>query len=311
MATPTNEQDVQTPEDSIPTGEFSEDELEGLSDEERAALADDEPESKADDELEAVDDQEKAAAEASDEGEGSKDSEASQDPDEAAEASGSEEIGEPDPKDLMKDPGREVGDLEALDGKLSEIDQAIKELDAKVADGEIDLTDHIQQTRELQDAKLSLTLEKQDYIRNQKENQRESQIAWDNAIDSFYAAPENKRFDHPDNGGDELAFETMRNWLMKLQEKEPGRTPAWYLAKAKSDVTRMMGGPLEPEKPTKKERRKSALDTDLPKTLAGAPTAANNSVEGEFSHLDKLDGEDLEAAVAAMTPAQMDRWARQ
>lgn len=317
MATHTDadEHEVQ---DDIPTGDISEDELEGLSDEERAALLDDdEPEAVTEPEPEetAHDDQEATAAEASDEAEESEDGEEVQAEagEETAEVSESAEV-EPEPAELMRDPGREVGDLEAIDGKLGEIDQAIKALDEQVADGEIDLTDHIQQTRQLQDAKLAITLEKQDYIRNQRENQREVQIAWDTAIESFYADPSNKRYDSPDNGGNPVVFEAMSSWLGKLQQQQPGRSPAWYLSQAKKDVDSAFGGPQAAPEPAakSKQRRKSALDgADIPRTLSDTPSAANNSVEGEFSHLDKLDGLDLEAAVAALSPSQMDRWARQ
>ena len=307
MATATNEHDVQ---DDIPEGDISEEEMLGLSDEERAALADDETET----EKAAIDDKEEATAEASDEGKESTDSEAPEEADAEPEAQADEDA-EVEPEDSPKEPpAREVGDLSALDSKLSEINNAIAELDAQVADGEIDLTDHIKQTRELQDAKTQLMLEKAEYIRNQNENAREVQIAWDMAIDRFYSDPANKAFDHPDNGGNEIAFETMRNWLIKLQEKTPGRTPVWYLHQAKRDVQGFTGMQQdEPaKKPEPKQRRKSALDgADIPRTLSDTPAAANNSVEDEFSYLEKLGGEELEAAVAKMTPAQMDRWARQ
>jgi membrane protein involved in colicin uptake len=52
----------------------------------------------------------------------------------------------------------------------------------------------------------------------------------------------------------------------------------------------------------------------MPTTLGGVPSAGENDLgkdnEGEFAHLNGLNGMDLEVAVAGMTPEQQDRWAR-
>jgi hypothetical protein len=57
--------------------------------------------------------------------------------------------------------------------------------------------------------------------------------------------------------------------------------------------------------------RTRAPDTKGAKSLAGLPTASSDvpGSGGEFAHLDKLDGDDLEIAVAKMTREQQDRWA--
>lgn len=50
----------------------------------------------------------------------------------------------------------------------------------------------------------------------------------------------------------------------------------------------------------------------MAKSLAALPAAAadNLSQGGEFAHLDRLNGDDLEAAIARMSPDQQDRYAR-
>lgn len=51
---------------------------------------------------------------------------------------------------------------------------------------------------------------------------------------------------------------------------------------------------------------------DLPHSLSTLPSAAadNPAAGAEFAHLDNLSGDDLEIAVARMTPDQQERWAR-
>jgi hypothetical protein len=70
------------------------------------------------------------------------------------------------------------------------------------------------------------------------------------------------------------------------------------------------------DKPAPKDPVKEALAARRPaetraKSLAALPAAASDSPSAEFGGLDSLNGDELEMAVARMTPEQQERWARQ
>ena len=71
------------------------------------------------------------------------------------------------------------------------------------------------------------------------------------------------------------------------------------------------GGKGAEGKPGKPVERRANTEK-LPKTLGGLPAAGVTETgnDGEFSHLDKLDGMELEQAIARLTPDQADRYAR-
>lgn len=61
------------------------------------------------------------------------------------------------------------------------------------------------------------------------------------------------------------------------------------------------------------ERDKKSGKDKLAKTLSGLPAAGaseTTDTDGEFAHLEALNGMDLEVAVAKLTPDQQERWAR-
>lgn len=88
----------------------------------------------------------------------------------------------------------------------------------------------------------------------------------------------------------------------------------WFLDEANKRVKALHG--LEAPKPTDPAadpvaRRKPPIEA-VPKSLAQVPGSDGpGDVDGEFANLDRLEGDQLEAAIAKMTPAQRERFARQ
>lgn len=86
------------------------------------------------------------------------------------------------------------------------------------------------------------------------------------------------------------------------------------LAEAKALVLRRFGkaptpAAATPEKPAAPARKPAPADRSaLPPTLASVPAAADAAVGGEFAHLDGLEGSALEKALARLTPEQADRY---
>lgn len=92
------------------------------------------------------------------------------------------------------------------------------------------------------------------------------------------------------------------------------RPSSWFLEEAHRQVkeqfnikTATRDAP-KPKIPARKPDLRS-----IPKTLADVPSAGSDDAstgDDEFAHLDKLEGLDLERAVAKMSEAQKERWAR-
>ena len=304
-------------EDTVPKGEFTEDELAGLSDEERAALIDDddtEVKTDLDDDLaEELDTKSKKNEETS--SEDSEEVRADDGDAEKAQSSDAESVEEgQEPEEASQEPQehiqqRQVGDISALDARDAELKAKLEELDNQVADGEIDLSVHIKETRSIMDERQQIALEKSKQSIYAEENQREFNSRWDRAINDFYADESNKQFDVAENGGNDVIYNALNSTVQDLQQKAPGKAPSWYLSEGKKLVSEAFGITNE-AKPEVKKRRKSALDADIPNTLSGVPAAAANSVGGEFDHLEKLTGIELEEAVSRMSPAQQEKWVR-
>ena len=306
-------------EDTVPKGDFTEDELAGLSDEERAALIDDEDESvKTDLEDDQAEEELDTRSKKNEEETSSEVSEKVRDDDvnaekaQSSDAESGEESQEPEkastePQEHIQQ--RQVGDISALDARDAELKAKLEELDNQVADGEIDLTDHIKESRAIMEERNQIALEKSKQSIYAEENQRELNSRWDRAINDFYADESNKQFDVAENGGNDVIYNALNSTVQDLQQKSPGNAPSWYLSEGKKLVSEAFGITNE-AKPEQKKRRKSALDTDIPNTLSGVPAAAENSVGGEFDHLEKLTGIELEEAVSRMSPAQQEKWAR-
>jgi len=108
-----------------------------------------------------------------------------------------------------------------------------------------------------------------------------------------------------------------------LHADKPGR---WFLREAHKQVMKDIGrekpaadsedaGAKAGDKVAKEKEAAAGRKTDpkkLPKTLARVPAADADDAGGdpEFANLEGLEGLDLEDAVARMSPAQQDKWAR-
>ena len=134
-------------------------------------------------------------------------------------------------------------------------------------------------------------------------NKKTLNAAFDEAVVEFANAK--------DKEGNLVYPNTQKGWravLRKAHERikdDLGIKPAAVVADKGDDkaAAEKKAAALAARKPDKKK---------VPKTLAGLPGASADDTKGdpEFQHLDKLDGMDLEYAVAKMTPEQQERWAR-
>lgn len=113
------------------------------------------------------------------------------------------------------------------------------------------------------------------------------------------------------------AFAMQVNKLL-ADPKNASMSDADLLAAARAKVDAAIGRKPDAE-PSKKDEslvksaKKSAADrSKAPTTLQGIPSAAQaDDVEGnKFAYLDRLTGAEFEAAIAKLSPDDMNRWAR-
>jgi hypothetical protein len=97
-------------------------------------------------------------------------------------------------------------------------------------------------------------------------------------------------------------------WEAHRQTKAEAEATARALGFKREDA-----GGKPPVNPVAEALQKRRPPETRAKSLAALPAASQDTGhEGaEFSHLDRLNGDDLEMAVARMTPDQQERWARQ
>jgi hypothetical protein len=143
------------------------------------------------------------------------------------------------------------------------------------------------------------TVKKDEGIDYRAKGNEKFNTALDNAVKVLAADRENK-----DWTGEQ--FLTEAHEIVKARFKLSGRDAADGDYGGKPAPKKGEGKP-----PVKPPSRKPDLKA-VPKTLGGLPAAGDEEAgaDPEFSHLVKLAGIELENAVATMTPAQQDRWAR-
>lgn len=281
---------------------FTEEELAGLSDEERAALED--VDDTGDEELEA------AEAEGDAEQAGPQE-EASEELEVSAEAEGGEQdettAEEPEPID----PGQfvprfQAEDLSDLSTKMAEINEAKRALGQQYQDGDIDWSEFETKRDELDEKALDLREAKsQSDMMAKLAAQTEAQH-WQWEQDRFFAQKANAVYKD-----DELAYVALDHTIKRLaaDEANNGKPMAWFIEEADRQVRSRFYPKQEPVVETK---AKAAQKTrpKMPPNLGDMPPAdlQDTGNPDEFAKLDKLSGMDLEKAISKLTPEQQERY---
>ncbi|WWT39852.1 hypothetical protein [Microcystis phage Mwe-JY25] len=280
---------------------YSEEELALLTVEEREALLDVEPgeDEEEDDEDEGKDEPEPAKAdEAEPEGDKAKEPEpakadaeakADDEPKPATQAERQPEAQQPSAFPRFDAPA----DAEA---KLAEIDTRLQALATRFDEGEITAAELIREQRAIQGEERQI----RDALLMAQMSQRAEAALFEQSVDAFLAA-------NPVYKPGSAAFVALDAEVRRLQT-ESGRTfdPA-HLAAAHGNLTAAFG--VAPKAQAPQPQRQTTPRPELPPTLGGVPASDMTAAgEGEFAHLDRLNGPDYEAALARLTPEQQSRY---
>lgn len=295
---------------------IKDEELEGLSDEERAALEDDDDESEilktiAGDDGDDSDDDEGQE----DDGKGS----ASDDGDNgAADAAGEGKSSDGDTD--ADDGGLAVAEApvvteefhpefkasapENLTDRLAELDQKESDIEKKFDDGEIDRDEMRKQLKviseERQDLKIADALAKQ--AGEQNADIKAQRWQWEQ--ERFFATEKASIYKN------ESILAALNVEVKKLaNDSANAKKPAsFFLEEADRQVRKLFGMGDAPLKAVKQAGRQPDL-SKVPKTLAQLPAAEMAETgDVEFAYLEKLEGMDLERALRKLTPEQEARY---
>lgn len=211
-----------------------------------------------------------------------------------------------------------TGDLQAISEQLTSLRTAVDELESAYDSGDSELTfaEYKAKLRELNDAILDLNAERAEVQAVQKMNAAYQQQWWTNEIRSFKREAAREGVDY--DADPKLAAEWDK--AVRYLGNDPDnadKDASWFLREGHEMVkARFRIGGQAPQSPASKlskvdealaNRRQRAGDP--PRTLANLPQAGvETEGQGEFSHLEKLSGLDLEKALARMSPDQQERY---
>lgn len=285
----------------------NEEDLAGLSDEERAALEDDDDESEIISKIagDGADDDEEGGGdngEADDSAAGGNDgSDAGAGADE--ESADGADAGADDQAPVVAQeefrPEFKADRPEGIAEKLAWLETQTADLLAKFKDGEIDMPDFMAQKEAIDEQKLNLKMADEQAKWSEKQNVEIEQQFNARITKQFFDRPAAKLYE------DEIMYSVLDRTVAALRAKDPAKGYEWALTEADRQVRQRFKLASEPPPPKTREPDLSKV----PKTLAQLPAAEMAETGNEeFAYLDKLEGIALEQALRKLTPEQEARY---
>ena len=205
---------------------------------------------------------------------------------------------------------------EDYEDQLKEANDAVEALDAELAEGTIDYAAHAKQNRDLTTKLSELAAQKREAEFVAGNNELMADQHWNWEVERF--VEENEEFKNP------VVYGALRGGLEDLyaDEENSGKSYRWFLREAAGkvreafnmDAAKVPADEGEKDEEVKRteqiqdEHKKTPQDPP-PKTLAGIPEAAAEEETGdEFAQIDKLEGMDLEAALAKLPKAKVEKY---
>jgi len=230
--------------------------------------------------------------------------------------------GTPEPANTDIKPLYQVdADVDALDAKLKELTQAKRDARRKYEEGELSEDDY---DAELDRIDTERDKANADRIRAQVAEEMTAQQlkdAYKTTVNDFLKDIKGQGFDYRDAKNAD-ALKALDTTIKALAAQPHDQKPeAWrqIFEDAHTVVARRFKLQTEQPKPAADKQRKADPAKDrhpdlskVPPTIGRGPAAGATSVEGdEFAHIFNLSGIEAEKAVARLTPEQRARWEAQ
>jgi hypothetical protein len=212
-------------------------------------------------------------------------------------------------------PGYQAKLPDDYDGQIKSLKDRDAALRQRFKDGEIDIDERDTGLADLSEQREQLLVARAKAEISKEMQQQTAEQQWTATVNRFMG-------ETAKSGGIDYRADAEKagdlDSFVKMLANNPAnaqRTMDWFLSEAHRRVQALHGvaAPAPAPAPAdngKRNGRKPALDA-MPKTLAQVPGGDGpGDVGSEFADLDSLPGDDLEAAIARMTPAQRERYAR-
>ena len=293
-------------------GKILDEELMGLSDEEREALEGDE----------ALDDVADEDGDEDDADEGAEESRAAPGSDTGARAETGDAEGVPagDQAQEATGPGEfqpmyVAPPVDDYAGKMAQIAQAQRELATGYENGDFDLAEYQAKLRQVTEHEWALR--EQQLKASLAAEQRQQQMAqrWQWEQERFFTNPANKAYREDPVIGPAFAAAVQ---LLAADANNDRRPMQWFLEEADRLTRGRFRVPGEGASSAangqsganrEAQGRSGRAKSQVPPTLGGLPAASIPDVGGdEFSRLDRLEGMELEMALSRLSQAEADRY---
>lgn len=204
------------------------------------------------------------------------------------------------------------------ENKVADLTGREAELKRAFRAGEIEFDDFETMRDELLREREALTIARTKAEISQEMTAQTAEQQWTSTVNSFLAttaglAPEEGGIDYRKDAEKAADLDTFVRTLAGRQENAD-KPMTWFLQEAHRRVQALHMGAAPAPAPAPAPSRQTSRKPDLssvPATLAQVPGGDGpGDVSGEFADVLSLDGEEYEAAIARMTPAQRDRFLR-
>lgn len=197
--------------------------------------------------------------------------------------------------------------VEAVDGfeaKMADIKQAKADLREQLNNGDIDLDQYEAKKDEISEAETTLRIKQSAAENAAKQNAHLDAERWKWEQEQFFGEKRNAIYQ------DKFVMAALNAAVIDLANdpKNASQKGTFFLNEADRIIRERFNIGNQQVKQGDKLNRKPDL-SKIPKTLGDLPSAAIEDADGgEFSHLDKLTGMDLERALAKLSPEQVERY---
>jgi hypothetical protein len=198
---------------------------------------------------------------------------------------------------------------EDFDARVQGLGEAETTAWAQFEDGALDRPALQAELRRIETERAELNGAKLKVDIAQEMSQQQAAQQWESAINSLFKSAKAEGIDYKADQDRNAELDQ----FVKVLANNPAhqdKSMDWFLTEAHKRVMVLNGKTVQaaaPAKPAAQNRTPPAP----PKTIAHIPGGDGpGDVGGEFAHLDALDGNDLEAAIARMTPAAREKYSR-